>query len=179
LHWRGYAIWRSSCAYAQTGRSLPAPYFAQCVAFKRDVPRWLARHPEIATVFVAGLTRDVGDDPVASYLKAWKQLPKSVTRLIVVRDTPEMLATTMACVRAHAGSCAVPRAQALHPDPAVAAAQERGLPVIDLTRYFCDARSCFPVIGGVLVHQDMTHVSAAFARTLGPYLLAEVRRIAG
>jgi hypothetical protein len=50
--------------------------------------------------------------------------------------------------------------------------------VIDLTRYFCDARSCFPVIAGVLVHQDITHVTPAFARRLGPFLLAEVRRIA-
>jgi hypothetical protein len=148
------------------------------VQFKREVPRWLAQHPEISTVFVVGLTRDVAGDPVASYLNAWKRLPKSITRLIVVRDTPEMLPATMACVRAQRGSCAVSRAQALHPDPAVTAAQQRGLPVIDLTRYFCDARSCFPVIGGVLVHQDMTHVSPAFARRLGPYLLSEVRRVA-
>ncbi len=74
--------------------------------------------------------------------------------------------------------CAVPRAQALHDDPAMTVAQQKGLPAIDLTDYFCDAQSCFPVIGGVLVHKDTTHVTPTFARTLGPYLLTQVRRIA-
>jgi hypothetical protein len=88
----------------------------------------------------------------------------------------------MACVQAAksdpGNNCAVPRTEALHDDPAMTVAQQKGLPTIDLTRYFCDAHACFPVIGGVLVHKDATHVTPTFARTLGPYLLTQVRRIA-
>jgi hypothetical protein len=35
----------------------------------------------------------------------------------------------------------------------------------------CDARACFPVIGGALVYKDSTHVTSVHGRTLGPYLL--------
>jgi hypothetical protein len=43
--------------------------------------------------------------------------------------------------------------------------------VIDLTRFTCSSRLCFPVVGGVLVDRDATHMTRAFASTLGPYLL--------
>jgi hypothetical protein len=42
--------------------------------------------------------------------------------------------------------------------------------VLDLTPFFCDARRCYPVIGGVLVYKDSTHLTGLYARTLGPYL---------
>jgi hypothetical protein len=50
----------------------------------------------------------------------------------------------------------------------------RRVRLVDLTRFFCDARRCFPVIGGVLVNKDVTHVTAVFGATLGPYLLRQV-----
>jgi hypothetical protein len=74
----------------------------------------------------------------------------------------------------------VPRAAALDPDAAVAAAQRlesSRVQVADLTRYFCDARRCYPVIGGALVHKDLHHMTAVFVTTLGPYLLNEVNRL--
>jgi hypothetical protein len=49
--------------------------------------------------------------------------------------------------------------------------------VVDLTRYFCDRTRCYPVIGGALVHQDLTHMTATFNVTLAPYLLRAVDRI--
>jgi hypothetical protein len=58
----------------------------------------------------------------------------------------------------------------VRPDPAVAAAREFGAHVIDLTPEFCDARRCYPVIGGALVHKDADHLTQVFARTLGPFM---------
>jgi len=52
--------------------------------------------------------------------------------------------------------------------PAVAATP--GSALIDLTSYFCDARTCLPVIGHVVVYRDHDHITATFARTLGPFL---------
>jgi hypothetical protein len=49
--------------------------------------------------------------------------------------------------------------------------------VVDLTRFFCDRRRCFAVVGGALVHQDETHMTATFDRTLGPFLLRAVDRL--
>ena len=42
---------------------------------------------------------------------------------------------------------------------------------VDLTKFFCDSRQCFPVIGGALVYKDATHITSVYGRTLGPYLL--------
>jgi hypothetical protein len=75
--------------------------------------------------------------------------------------------------------CAVPRAAAHAPDPAAAATVHLESPrfqVVDLTRFFCGARECYPVVGGVLVYRDINHITSLFAKTLGPYLLREVRQ---
>jgi hypothetical protein len=65
----------------------------------------------------------------------------------------------------------------LDPDPAVAAARrmpKTRFQTVDLTRYFCDAGACFPVIGGALVQRDATHLTGVFSASLGPFLLRAV-----
>jgi hypothetical protein len=111
-----------------------------------------------------------------------------VRHTIVVRDTPVMRNATFACVenaigdRVAAGpACARPRAGALKPDPAVAAARRLSPRVreIDLSRAFCDARRCYPVIGGALVYKDEDHLTPTFAATLAPWLHRAVDRALG
>lgn len=196
--WSGYQLSRDSCAYVRLGRPLPEPYFSRCAQWKEDVRAWLAGRPAVDTVFVAQLTRDAGASPgaqdpfadmVEGYIDAWSRLPASVKHIVVIRDSPEMQEGTRACVdaarragRAPGPACAVPRASALAPDPAVAAAEKLRSPrveTIDLSRLFCDDRSCYPVIGGVLVHGDITHLTSRFARTLAPFLLRDVQRLSG
>ena len=46
--------------------------------------------------------------------------------------------------------------------------------LVDLTRFMCDRRRCYPVVGGALVHRDVGHMTRTFATTLAPYLLAEL-----
>lgn len=176
LGWRGYALTRSGCPYVRDGRPLPEPTFSECAEWKAQVPEWLAQHPEVTTVFVIGLPRNAATQDPGNWAAAWERFPDTVDRLVVLRDTPELTEEALECAKTST-SCAVPRAQALAPDPAIAAAEQMGAPTIDLTRFFCDATRCFPVIGGVLAYQDLTHVTPAFARTLGPFLAAEVRRL--
>jgi hypothetical protein len=59
---------------------------------------------------------------------------------------------------------------------AVAAARLRSARVttIDLNRFFCDRRRCYPVIGGALVFKDTTHVLEPFMRSLTPYVESEL-----
>ncbi len=189
-HLRAYAITRDSCPFSTAGRELAEPFGSQCERWKRELPAWLADHPWIHTVFLAQLTRDVAEQPfaaaMASYEDAWRTLPPSVQRIVVIRDSPEARYDTLDCVgRAvvegvPAGpACAIPRPDALPPDPAVAAVKQLGSPrvrSVDLTKFFCGPRRCFPVVGGVLVYKDENHLTPLFARTLGPYLLRAVRR---
>ena len=51
--------------------------------------------------------------------------------------------------------------------------------MIDLTPFMCSQRLCFPVVGGVLVHKDKTHITNVFAGTLGPFVLKGVDRLLG
>jgi peptidoglycan/LPS O-acetylase OafA/YrhL len=192
--WRGHSITRSGCELSLAPKPLPEPARSQCIAWNKAVPRWLANHPAVHTVYVAEKVPAAGELSFAAaergYAAAWRALPASVTRIVVIRDTPEVLpgGETLACVdramsahRDAARACAVPRAKALAPDPAAAAARRmrsKRVRVLDLTRFFCDRRRCYPVIGGVLVYKDMHHLTKAYARTLGPYLLSSDDRAA-
>jgi hypothetical protein len=77
-------------------------------------------------------------------------------------------------------TCAESRERALFADPNVVAAERlrsRRVQVIDLTRFFCDTRLCYPVVGGALVYRDAGHLTRTFAATLGPFLLHSLDRL--
>jgi peptidoglycan/LPS O-acetylase OafA/YrhL len=194
--WRGLSITRSGCPLSRTVKKLRNPLFAQCIQWNRDVPIWLAKHPEVSTVFVVQDSggkwvvprgKDEFTAEVAGFSKAWKALPKSIEHIVVIRDTPKDKATTQRCIeqamangKPAGPACAVPRSVALERDSeAVAATRMRSKRVqsVDLNRFFCDGRRCYPVIGGALVHKDDHHITTVFATTLGPFLLRDVDRL--
>jgi hypothetical protein len=188
--WHGLSLTHSSCPLQKALRDLREPRRTSCRRWKRDVFAWFERHPEVRTVFVAGLTGGSGVVPAdgltsfatsrRGYARAWDALPASVETIVVVRDTPKFHVRTNRCVqravdrgREPGTACARPRREAMDDDPAIAAARRLGSPrlkTVDLTRYFCDRRNCFPVVGGALVLRDNTHVTGTFSATLGPYL---------
>ncbi len=191
--WHGVSITHTSCPLSRATADIPQPGRAQCVRWNREVPQWFRRHPEVSTIFVAEHSggkviaprgRDQFAAQVTGYQNAWKTLPASVRHIVVIRDTPKMHGTTLACIEtamsrhAHAGSaCAVPRATALGRDPAAVGAarlHSRRVQAVDLTRFLCDRRTCWPVIGGALVYKDVHHLTAVFAATLGPFLKRDV-----
>jgi hypothetical protein len=192
--WRGLSMAHTSCPLSKAVRDLEGTErFNACAEWKRAVFAWFQLHPEIHTVFVAGLSGGSSVFPrngrsrfatsVSGYRRAWRALPASVTRIVVIRDTPKMRTETGACVnralshgRRAGATCAMPRRVVLDRDPLVVAASR--MPAsrvrsIDLTRIFCD-RACYPVIGGALVFRDQNHMTAAFSTTLGPFLQRKV-----
>jgi hypothetical protein len=184
----GLSITHTSCPLTTATIVLPDQRRSACARWNRQVPRWLSRHPEVSTVFVSENTDAPVDrnDLVPGYMGAWKRLPRSVRHVIVIRDPPHRGHDATDCIEraiAHhrrAGlACAVPRGNVQPADPAVAAAarlRSRRVRVVDLSRFMCSARLCYPVVGGALVHKDSHHLTAVFARTMGPYLLRAVRR---
>jgi hypothetical protein len=149
-----------------------------CRSHTKQVLRWLREHPSVHIVILAasalhGYTED-------GLRALWSRIPESVRRVNVVVDVPRVSYKTAGCVKAvrrrHAdssGACAVPRDEALPPDPAPGAVAQSGprVHLIDLTPYFCDSADCFPVIGGAYVYRDTNHMNLVFAPTLGPYLV--------
>ena len=193
--WRGLSITRTGCAFSRAVPDVTGRARVHCAQWKRQVLDWFTGHPEVGTVVVAAHAgADVvgtrGRDPFAvkqqGYADAWRALPASVRRIIVIRDTPRLRASTLACVQAArdhgrpAGSgCAVPRRVALQPDPQVAAAtrlRSARVRIVDLTPELCDARACPAVIGGVLTFKDEDHLTPVYAATLGPFLRRAIDR---
>ena len=194
--WRAYSLTIAACPFSAAVIDMASSHRGRCVGWYAAARLWLRRHPEVSTVFVsqkAGTpVRARGRTELeikrAGFMRAWRTLPRTVKRVVVLRDVPDPLDTTFACVDAAvaagtptlARACPSPRAAALRPDPAVAAARAlhaRRYRVIDLSSLFCTSRNCFPVIGGVQVYYDITgHITQAYMRTVGPYLL---RRMGG
>jgi SGNH domain-containing protein len=158
---------------------------------------WLSAHPDVDTVLTAAYVTDdpplripAGTDPFTAqargFAEMWQALPATVRHLVAVRDVPQTPADSIDCItrararRTPAGiACAYERARFLPPDPAVAAVRAlhaRRYRAVDLTRFMCGRQRCFPVVGGALVHKDTNHLTQVFSRTLGRYLLRDVRR---
>ena len=194
--WHGVLLARSSCPLSTAPRAVPEPDRSGCEGWNRNVLRWLGEHAEVDTVFLGQLSGGMGvigpdgRDSVRAreqgYLDAWRQLPPSVSRIVVIRDTPKALrgGRMAACVlrsmarrQAPGPACSVTRAEALDPDAAVRAArasEDQRIRTLDLTRFFCGTRRCPPVIGGVLVYRDAHHLTPAYMTTMAPYLRRQI-----
>jgi peptidoglycan/LPS O-acetylase OafA/YrhL len=192
-HWAGVSLSHTGCPLSKATKNLPQPRRDQCVEWNRQVLQWLARHPEVTTVFVSQISGGAGvvapgrnqlAAQRAGYTAVWKALPASVTQVVVLRDTPKVLGDTDSCVERaierhqRAGlACKVSRRSALNEDSAATAAAALRSPrvrLVDLTEFFCDARSCYPVIGGALVFKDQNHMTETYAKSLAPYLAREL-----
>lgn len=181
--WHGLNLTRAGCPFATGTPVLPPRLFGDCLLWRRRVPGWFRLHPEVDTVFVSEHhVQVVGGLPAAirGYERAWRLLPRTVRRIVVIRDTPVRRLRYRACVvraialhRRAGRVCAMPRSSSLPVDPAAIAARrtkQKRVQLVDLTRYFCSAAFCYPVIGGVLVQKDIGHVTRAYMRTMAPYL---------
>jgi SGNH domain-containing protein len=184
------SIAHSGCPFIDATVALPHEARLQCRAWNREVKAYLRDHPEVATLFVSARSsarfvhpRGVSnfETQVRGHISLWRSLPPTIRNIVVLRDTPRSSAASALCVqRQYAAGreagrrCARSRARALHTDPAVVAARRMHSPrvhAIDLSRFFCDARRCFPVVGGAAVYKDVDHMTSVYARSLGPYLL--------
>jgi hypothetical protein len=189
--WRALSITRDGCPLSLAARNTADPARSLCLRWAQELLHWLGAHPEVTTVFTSSLASRRGVIPppgesvmasaVGGYIAAWSAVPPSVTRIIVIRDNPRGSSRTLPCVaavvaagRRTTGACSLRRHHYLLPDPAVLAAhwlQSSRVQAVDLTRCFCGPRRCYPVVGGVLVYRDVSHLTLLFSRTLGPYLL--------
>jgi hypothetical protein len=194
--WRGLSMTLAACPLTKARPILPTPARSiACATWNRQVLAWFAAHPGVDTVFLSthttaevkpaeGMT--MAETALAGYRDEITALLGVVNRVVVIRDTPFEPPGHLRCItralqlnRAPGPACARSRRVALQPDPLADAARELRsdrVQLIDLTSRFCDARRCFPVIGGALVHRDTTHVTPAFSATLGPFIMRALPR---
>jgi hypothetical protein len=190
--WHGVSITRPGCPFSTQIPRSPSLGPAACESQHSQTIAWLRARPDVRTVFVSdwaeppggpqGGTGGYGGGP-ASFGAMLDSLPASVERVYVLRDIPRTTLAAQDCVDGRRGAhrslhdaCGSPRRVAITPDPGVQAARARAprVRVIDLTRFFCGSRTCYPVIGGAYVYKDDNHMNGVFSTSLGPFVLRDL-----
>jgi len=112
---------------------------------------------------------------VESMRRTWQGLAAG-SKVVVLRDTPAPRIDIAECVSVHREQltrCAVPRDEALTGIGPLQVQAAQGLDrvwLLDLNDAICPGSRCPAVIGGVLVYRDTNHLTATYARSLGPLL---------
>lgn len=137
----------------------------------------ISNNPNIGLVLFSNYT---ARSPIstAQALADIKQLRSAGKKVAVMRDMPGPSARFVAptCVEQHSKEydpCALPLPSA--DDQMTEIARQADVPLIDLSKYACSAKSCHVVIGGMIAYFDNNHMTATFARTLAPFVGSAVR----
>ena len=171
---------KSGCAYNAVDTSDYMHDSELCDQWKVNVDDQLARMPELSMVvtsYRSSLVKASKADTIEGFEKLWNPLVERGIDVVAIADVAEMRKNSVACVDSKQdsgdySSCAMPRDDAFAKvaDRQKAAADRVGATYIDLNPYLCDDKRCFMVVGHVMTFRDPTHLSATFARTVGPLL---------
>ena len=171
--------WHVTVFVGQTCGWLPPALSPSCPGL-RLIQRDLL-HGHYAIVIATELRQYTS--PVAQHLEAMRPVAATGARIVVVEDDPGVSAASTACVGrvtySATGTCGTPATFA-YQDPdrlAQAAGRIPGAVVIPTRQYYCRGDFCPATIGNVIVYRDTAaHVTASYARTLSPYLVAAIQR---
>jgi len=191
-HWKVTTYLAASCSGTYNLTALATMSIARrCVGWGTDVVARLRADPPDLIVFATHMGRSAwGMNGIerslptfeAGFHRMFIDMAGAKRPIVVIRDTPQPINhgvdSIPDCIAEHRGDpekCDGRRAAWEIADPAATAARRlraRGLDiaVADLNNYFCDKKTCFAAIGGVIAYFDGHHISATYARTLAPYL---------
>ena len=89
---------------------------------------------------------------------------------------PSSVGTVPDCVAANRDNlqaCSAKRSAWENEDPLAIAAKQAAddrINVIDMTNYFCTAKTCSGVFGGVIAFFDTHHITKTYSESLAPFL---------
>nr|WP_279549729.1 SGNH hydrolase domain-containing protein [Leucobacter weissii] len=146
-----------------------------CLSWKDDVIELL--HEEQPEVIL--IANSVGQTLPEAYDLGMRELLPELpeeSRVVLIRDTPAFPGDPMACLSGSTGdpdACSVSREDGFKPgfrevDDGLLA--DFDLVEFDFTDYVCNADSCPPIQGDVLVFKDSHHISQTFSREMAPVL---------
>lgn len=144
----------------------------QCVEWNANLLEVLKDNPPDLVFTTSTLNKR--DQVPEGFIGQWKKL-EGVTTIFAIRDTPRMDEDVPQCLQQHDGdidACSMPRDEVL--SRVVPWENTAGLPsnviYADLSDYFCDDTTCYPVIGNMMVYRDQHHLTASYVETLAPVL---------
>jgi peptidoglycan/LPS O-acetylase OafA/YrhL len=107
----------------------------------------------------------------------WQRWSATGAKVVVLADPPlNREVRAQDCVElnpANPLACAVDRKVAHPTDPLTEVAKSTRVPgviPVDLSKYFCDKKKCYAVVGNVAVYFDNDHMNLEFSRSLKPMI---------
>jgi peptidoglycan/LPS O-acetylase OafA/YrhL len=141
-----------------------------CMEWNEKLIEILSAEPPDYVFTTANVSK--GDTIPSGFLSQWKKL-EGITEIFAVRDNPRMLVDPPLCIEEQELSkCSAPRKEVLSGIPPWENTLEipYNVTFADLSKYFCDDDTCYPVIGNILVYRDFHHISTVYSKTLAPAL---------
>jgi hypothetical protein len=180
--WKLTIISKSACPVlnpASMPQHIPSP---TCKHWNENLQSYLkANHKYDLVLSAASSLVTHGYDSYAqSFKSVVPSLTKSGAQLLLVHDNPKPASGFLDCIKNNPNSastaCARDRAAALTPnDPMPDAARGMaGVKVVDFTNSFCGPKTCSPVIDGIVVYKDHSHMSPEWAMHMLPVLDAAI-----
>jgi peptidoglycan/LPS O-acetylase OafA/YrhL len=176
---RGWALethLKASCPFAAVTVLLAEQVYDSCTEWRVRVLAELVQDPP--DIIVTALSRyavsPAPGEPSTmeeGLVEIWEPLKAAGTKIIPVATTPSFFGRSPVDCLARGGTmCGAPRDQALPvASPIRSAAEEAGIPLLDLTDGMCGPDYCDAIVGNVLVWHDTVHLTSDYSRLLAPY----------
>lgn len=188
--WRVDSYTKSACSLSDVvvrgGRSSTGAY-TSCRTWTDRVIESIRRSPPdlliiSQSVAYKAFELEEGEDNfdvlVEGYQRTWSQIDNSAVPTVVLADTPRLGFDVPECLAANGATfddCSRPSHRLLaRRDPTVVAAATLGLPIVSMNDLICPGDTCPAVVDGTLVWRDSHHITASFARQVGPELVRRV-----
>ncbi|ENH98077.1 acyltransferase 3 [Gracilibacillus halophilus YIM-C55.5] len=113
-----------------------------------------------------------GETIPQGYLEMWEKLEGN-THVFAVRDNPYMPEDIPQCIEEKGiEECSTDRDKVLADTKPWENTEDvpNNVTFADLSDYYCDDDTCYPVLNNIIVYRDSHHFSATFAKTLAPPL---------
>ena len=116
----------------------------------------------------------------AAYASEIAKIAARGTKIVVIHDNPKPGPDFVTCIERNGlksgEACKIPFEKAMRPaDPMPAAVQDiAGVTIADFTNIFCNATTCPPVIGNIIVYRDNSHITTTWSKHLEPQLEAAI-----
>jgi peptidoglycan/LPS O-acetylase OafA/YrhL len=194
--WHVITYNKSACQFVDADTPLDRDVYTTCREWTRNVLAKLTGpdRPDVVVtagqqdVAVTGTTSsgalELSNEAMRTALaRTWREVTAAGVQLVVLADTPQTGRDIYPCVAERPkdpAECAYARDHGVAASGAPtqrAAAQEAGVPFIDLDDWICPRAECAAVIGGVLVYRQGSHITKTYIESLAPRLEHELARL--
>ncbi|WP_438352814.1 acyltransferase family protein [Microbacterium sp. CJ88] len=184
--WHLKTWFKGACPWSTTALSTDGAFGAACTDWRAGVTAAL-KDANVDVVFTSALATtpyssagfgSAHDAAVAGYRSAWQEVLDRGIPVVTVVDNPVWETDPNKCLRTHEQStCDGARADVLVKNDPLrdAATGVSGVTLLDFTDVYCDASTCFTVVGGANLYRDQDHLTATFVDTLAPQYTAALK----